>query len=206
MIGYLRGKLAFKAPPQLVVDVNGIGYEIEAPLSTCFVLPDVGAEIHIVTHLVVREDQHTLYGFASEAERQLFRDLLKVNRVGAKLALGILSGISVEGFVRCIQTEDQASLAKLPGVGRKTAERLIIDMRDRIDGQAAVLTITALGRSDIGAAGESTSRREAFTALTTLGYKPAEARRMLEGADRGLATTEDILRSVLQSAAPAGNP
>ena len=113
MIGYLRGRLAFKAPPQLVVDVNGIGYEVEAPLSTCFVLPDVGTEVHIVTHLVVREDHHTLYGFASEAERQLFRDLLKVNRVGAKLALGILSGISVEGFVRCIQTEDQASLAKV---------------------------------------------------------------------------------------------
>jgi Holliday junction DNA helicase RuvA len=205
MIGYLRGRLASKSPPQLVVDVNGIGYEVEAPLSTCFVLPDVGADIHIVTHLVVREDHHTLYGFASESERQLFRDLLKVNRVGAKLALGILSGISVEGFIRCIQEEDQASLAKLPGVGRKTAERLIIDMRDRIDGQATILTITALGRSDAGAAGESNSRREAFTALTTLGYKPAEARRMLEGADRALTTTEDILRSVLQSAAPAGN-
>jgi Holliday junction DNA helicase RuvA len=205
MIGYLRGTLAHKAPPQLVIDVNGIGYEVEAPLSTCFVLPDIGAQIHIVTHLVIREDQHTLYGFASEAERHLFRDLLKVNRVGAKLALGILSAISVEAFIRCIQTEDQASLAKLPGVGRKTAERLIIDMRDRIDGQATVLTVTSISRTELDAGSNSNSRHEAFTALTALGYKPAEARRMLDGADHNLVTTEDILRSVLKSAAPMGS-
>ena len=202
MIGYLRGKLAVKAPPVLVVDVNGVGYEVEAPMSTCFVLPDEGAEVHLVTHLQVREDQHTLYAFASEAERQLFRDLLKVNRVGAKLALGILSGISVDGFVRCVQEEDKGLLSKLPGVGKKTAERLIMDMRDRIDAQATVLSVTAVssGSSEPGAG----PRREAFTALTSLGYKPAEARRMLDGADESLGTTEDILRAVLQSAAPAG--
>jgi Holliday junction DNA helicase RuvA len=205
MIGFLRGRLVHKAPPLLMVDVQGVGYEIEAPMSTCFVLPDVGTEIHIVTHLVVREDHHALYGFATEAERQLFRDLLKVNRVGAKLALGILSGISVEGFVRCIQSEDHGVLAKLPGVGRKTAERLIMDMRDRIDGQAAVLTVTALNRTMPGAGIGATSLREAFTALTTLGYKPAEAKRMLDGADSALTTTEDILRSVLQAAAPGAN-
>jgi len=142
MIGFLRGILTVKAPPSLVIDVNGVGYELEAPMSTCFALPDIGDNIQIVTHLVVREDQHTLYGFATEAERKLFRDLLKVNRVGAKLALGILSGISVEGFIRCVQDEDQTALSKLPGVGRKTAERLILDMRDRIDEQINILSIS----------------------------------------------------------------
>ncbi len=200
MIGFVRGILAAKTPPSLVVEVNGLGYEIEAPMSTCFGLPDIGADIHLVTHLVVREDQHTLYGFATEAERKLFRDLLKVNRVGAKLALGILSGISVEGFIRCVQAEDQAALSKLPGVGRKTAERLILDMRDRVDEQINVLSI-----SPVANGGEPEARSEAFTALTALGYKPAEARRMLDNADTDLATTEDILRVVLRSAAPAGD-
>lgn len=205
MIGYLRGRIAAKMPPHLVIDVNGIGYEVEAPMSTCLELPDVGVEIHLVTHLIVREDQHTLYGFASDAERQLFRDLLKVNRVGAKLALGILSGTSLQSFIRCVQEEDAGALAKLPGVGRKTAERLIIDMRDRVDEQAKVLSVTPIGSRTGAGSGEAAPRREAFTALTSLGYKPAEAQRMLDGADKSLASTEDILRDVLQSAAPAGN-
>lgn len=203
MIGYLRGTLAVKVPPALVIDVNGIGYEVEAPMSTCFALPDEGADIHLLTHLVVREDQQTLYGFATASERQLFRDLLKVNRVGAKLALGILSGISVDGFVRCVQEEDKGSLSKLPGVGSKTAERLILDMRDRIDAQATVLSVTAVGSSSAKGHGETGARREAFTALTSLGYKPAEARRMLDTAETDSVTTEDILRDVLRSAAPA---
>lgn len=202
MIGYLRGKLAVKSPPLLVVDVNGVGYELEASMATCFALPDAGADVHLLTHLAVREDQHTLYGFATEPERQLFRDLLKVNRVGAKLALGILSGVSVEGFIRCVQEEDQNALSKLPGVGRKTAERLIIDMRDRIEAQATVLSLSAV-RSGPAANHESGARRDAFNALTTLGYKPAEARRMLDGAPSDLSSTEEILRVVLRSAAPA---
>jgi Holliday junction DNA helicase RuvA len=200
MIGFLRGQLVHKMPPQLVIDVNGVGYEIEAPMSTCLSLPEVGADIHLITHLVVREDQHTLYGFATETERQMFRNLLKVNRVGAKLALGILSGISVEHFIRCIHEEDSASLAKLPGVGKKTAERLILDMRDKVDGSATELRIVSVEAGEAG----TEPRREAFTALTSLGYKPAEARRMLDGADAALATTEDILRDVLQSVTSAG--
>ena len=202
MIGFLRGKLVVKAPPQLVVDVNGIGYEVEAPMSTCFALPDEGSDVHLITHLIVREDQHSLYGFSSESERQLFRNLLKVNRVGAKLALGILSGMTVDVFIRCVQEEDKTALSKLPGVGGKTAERLIIDMRDKMDDQATVLSVTPLGTG--AGSGNDASRREAFTALTSLGYKPAEARRMLDSADSDLATTEDILRSVLQSAVPPG--
>jgi Holliday junction DNA helicase RuvA len=199
MIGFLRGKITYKSPPLIVLDVNGVGYEVEAPMSTCLSLPDVGTDIHLVTHLVVREDQHTLYGFADEVERQLFRNLLKVNRVGAKLALGILSGISVQAFINCVQEEDLATLSKLPGVGKKTAERLILDMRDKVDGQGVSIEVLSVKPGE--AAGP---RREAFTALTSLGYKPAEARRMLENADEGLATTEDILRNVLQTAAPAG--
>jgi Holliday junction DNA helicase RuvA len=200
MIGFLRGRLAHKMPPSLVVDVNGVGYEIEAPMSTCLGLPGVGEDVYLITHLVVREDQHTLYGFATEHERQLFRDLLKVNRVGAKLALGILSGISVEHFIRCVQEQDAGSLSKLPGVGKKTAERLIMDMRDRVDGSDATLRLVNVTLNETG----DEPRREAFTALTSLGYKPAEARRMLDQVDANAATTEDILRSVLQSAAPAG--
>lgn len=200
MIGYLRGTLADSRPPLLVVDVNGVGYEVEAPLSTCVELPPVGSDVHLITHLIVREDQHTLYGFASEAERQLFRDLIKVNRVGARLALGILSGMTVEAFAACVQTEDAGTLSKLPGVGRKTAERLIMDMRDRIDASAQVLSVSRIG----GGGAPPDARGEAFAALTSLGYKPAEAKRMLDGVDPALASTEDILRSVLQSAAPAG--
>ena len=200
MIGFLRGTLAASQPPQLLIDVNGIGYEVEAPLSTCLELPKVGSEIHLITHLVVREDQHTLYGFATESERQLFRDLIKVNRVGAKLALGILSGMNVNTFIACVRTEDAALLSKLPGVGRKTAERLIMDMRDKIDGQAQVLSVSKIGSSDAA----NGSRQEAFDALTSLGYKPVEARKMLDKVDADLTGTEDILRSVLRSAAPAG--
>lgn len=201
MIGYLRGTLAASQPPQLVIDVNGVGYELEAPLSTCLELPHIGAEIHLITHLVVREDQHTLYGFATEAERQLFRNLIKVNRVGAKLALGILSGMSVGTFISCIQSEDAALLSKLPGVGRKTAERLIMDMRDKVDASAQVISINKISVAGQGIDG---SRQDAYNALTSLGYKPVEARKMIDGVAAEVTGTEAILRDVLRSAAPAG--
>lgn len=199
MIGFLRGTLVASQPPRLVLDVNGVGYELEAPMSTCLELPPLGADLQLVTHLQVREDQHTLYAFATEAERQLFRDLLKVNRVGARLALAILSGMSVDVFSHCVRQEDAATLAKIPGVGRKTAERLIMDMRDRIDAELSIVSVTRVAGST-----PVEPRHEAFNALTGLGYKPAEARKMLENASAELTTTEDILRSVLQSAAPAG--
>ena len=137
MIGWLRGRLAAKLPPTLVVDVNGVGYECEAPMSTFYVLPESGAEITLRTHLVVREDAHVLYAFATDEERRLFRNLLKVSGVGPKIALGILSGMSVTDFMRCIEAEDAALLVRIPGVGRKTAERVLIDMRDRVKELAA---------------------------------------------------------------------
>ena len=123
MIGFLRGVLARKGPPFLLIDVGGIGYEVEAPMSTCFRLPATGEKVQLCTHLLIREDHHTLFGFSTEVERRLFRDLLRVSGVGAKTALGVLSGLSVEAFIRCVETDDVASLVRLPGIGRKTAER-----------------------------------------------------------------------------------
>ena len=198
MIGFVRGRLARKEPPWVVVDVGGVGYEIEAPMSTIFRLPDVGKDVQLCTHLDVRQDQQTLFGFSTDEERSLFRNLIKVNGVGAKMALTILSGISVDGFRQCVLTEDKATLVRLPGIGRKTAERLIIDMRDRLDG-----AILAPGGGGIAAGGgESTARADAFNALVTLGYRPAEVQKMLDKVDTDGMGTEDILRSVLRAAAP----
>lgn len=197
MIGSLRGVLAHKEPPFLVVDVGGVGYEIEAPMSTCFRLPGVGEAVHLRTHLLVREDQHTLFGFATETERRLFRDLLKVSGVGAKTALGVLSGMNVEAFVRAVGSEDVASLVRLPGIGRKTAERLIIEMRDRVRHPGLV---TARGGDDRATA-PSDPRGEALDALVALGYKAPEARRMLDRVPESVTSTEELLRAVLRSAA-----
>jgi holliday junction DNA helicase RuvA len=195
MIGFLQGKLVGRHPPQLLVDVGGVGYEIEAPMSTFYQLPETGQPIRILTHLLVREDAHVLYGFATEAERQLFRGLIKISGVGARIALAILSGISVEAFVRCVQSEDAASLTRIPGVGRKTAERLIVEMRDRL-GQ----TGSALAQS-MPAGGAGAPSDEAFGALVALGYRPAEAQRLLKLVEGKAETTEDLIRAALQAAA-----
>ena len=195
MIGFLRGQLAAKHPPQLVIDVAGVGYELEAPMSTFYSLPAVGENLTLLTHLVVREDAHILFGFASEQERQLFRNLLRISGIGAKMALGILSGITVEGFVRCVRTEDTASLVKVPGIGKKTAERLIIEMRDRLDQTLP----GSPGGTVVGV--PAGAQDEAFGALVALGYKPAEATRMLKSIEcEGLAT-EEIIRRALQGTA-----
>lgn len=199
MIGSLRGVLAHKEPPFLLVEVGGVGYEVEAPMSTCFRLPPAGESVFLHTHLLVREDQHTLFGFATETERRLFRDLLKVSGVGARTALGVLSGMAVEAFVRAVESGDVAALVRLPGVGRKTAERLIIDMRDRV--QHPGLAVRLPGS---GLAPAPEPRAEALDALVALGYKPPEARRMLDRVPESVTTTEDLLRAVLRSAAVKG--
>jgi Holliday junction DNA helicase RuvA len=199
VIGFIRGTLVHKEPPQLLVDVNGVGYELEAPMSTIFQLPPLGEQVQLRTHLAVRDDQQTLYAFATDAERRLFRNLMKVSGVGAKMSLTILSGISVQEFAACVHNEDKAALTRLPGVGRKTAERLIVEMRDRLDDAAGVIATGASG--GIGPA-SAEPRSEAYNALVSLGYKPAEARRMLDAVDTDGQTTEDILRQVLRSAAP----
>jgi Holliday junction DNA helicase RuvA len=196
MIGWLRGRLAAKRPPVVVVDVNGVGYECEAPMSTFYSLPETGGEVTLRTHLVVREDAHLLYAFATEEERRLFRGLLKVSGVGPRIALGVLSGISVEGFARCIEAQDADPLVRVPGIGRKTAERLLIEMRDRVKelaGAAASLP-PAVGSA-------ATAQHEAYGALEALGYKPAEIVRLLKRVADEEATTEELIRRALKVAA-----
>ena len=199
MIGFLKGRLAVKQPPMLMVDVNGVGYEMEAPMSTFYGLPAAGEPVALFTHLVVREDAHVLFGFGTESERRLFRGLLKVSGVGPKIALGILSGASVEDFLRIVEAEDIAMLTRIPGIGRKTAERVIIEMRDSVQKFAAPLARdgTAL------APAVSSPQGEAFAALVALGYKPPEVTRLLKAADEpGLSTTEIIRRALKAAAKP----
>jgi len=193
MIGFLRGRLVAKQPPGLLIDVQGVGYELEAPMSTFYDLPATGAEVGLFTHLVVREDAHVLYGFATEAERRLFRGLLKVSGVGPKIALGILSGTSVEGFLRCVETQDADPLVRIPGIGRKTAERLLIDMRDRVK------SLAQPGEFAAAAGVKGGVQAEAFGALVALGYKPAEVARLLKAAE-GASSTEEVIRRALQAA------
>lgn len=194
MIGFLRGVLAAKHPPSLLVDVGGVGYEVEAPMSTVYTLPDVGQPVELFTHLVVREDAHVLFGFATADERQLFRDLLKVSGIGARIALAILSGSSVGDFVRCVQAGDVASLTRIPGIGRKTAERLIVEMRDRLERSA--LSLAGPGPKVAASASD-----EAYDALVALGYKPAEAQRLIKSVAADGKSTEDVIRAALQAAA-----
>lgn len=190
MIGSLRGTLISKRPPQLTLDVGGVGYELEAPMSTFYNLPESGESLSLVTHLVIRDDAHVLYGFSSEIERALFRNLLKVSGIGARTSLGILSGISVAGFRQCIIDRDVASLKRLPGIGHKTAERLLIEMADRLPVQESSDGIEANESVD--------SEGEAHGALMALGYKSAEALRMLKNLDTSGLRTEDLIREALK--------
>jgi Holliday junction DNA helicase RuvA len=194
MIGSLTGKIVIKAPPQLLLEVGGVGYELEAPMSTFYGLPAVGETARLLTHLVVREDAHILYAFGSLEERRLFRHLLKVQGVGPRIALAILSGTTVEGFAACVLAGDASALTKIPGVGRKTADRLVIEMRDRLESDQTNPTVAA-EMSVAGAEGE------AFSALVALGYKPAEATRLIKAVGAGATSTEDLIRKALQGAA-----
>ena len=194
MIGSLRGRLAHKRPPQIVLECGGVGYEIETPMSTFLELPETGSEVFLHTHLVVREDAHTLFGFATVEEKALFRSLLRVSGVGAKMGLAILSGMTVGDFQRCVGYEDSAMLVKIPGVGKKTAERLIIEMRDRIDVTSAEL---AVGKSRVT---RSDPKSEAFDALISLGYRANEVNRLLGRLDIAEKSAEDIIRLALRQA------
>ena len=198
MIGRLRGILAHKAPPWLVIDVGGVGYELEASLTTFQTLPEIGAEVTLHTHLAVREDAHTLYGFASTAERGLFRNLIRVTGIGPRLALLILSGMSVELFGRCVREGDTASLTRLPGIGKKTAERLIIEMRDRIGelGLNPSAVVLPGGRTVLS---DATPLDDAISALVALGYKLPEASRMVQAIESEGMSSEAIIRQALQA-------
>ncbi|RUQ34162.1 MAG: Holliday junction branch migration protein RuvA [Candidatus Competibacteraceae bacterium] len=198
MIGRLRGLLAWKQPPALMIDAHGVGYELEASLTTFQTLPEVGAEITLHTHLVVREDAHTLYGFAHLAERALFRELIRVSGVGPRLALLILSGMSVELFGRCVRDGDAASLTRLPGIGKKTAERLIIELRDRIGGLGGDSAAVGL-TSGLIVAPEARPADDAVSALVSLGYKLPEASRMVQSLETDGLSSEAIIRLALQA-------
>jgi len=197
MIGRLQGILLAKQPPQLLVDVNGVGYEVDAPMSTFYQLPNTGETVVLHTHLVVREDAQLLYGFYSESERQLFRSLIKINGVGPKLALTILSGISFEEFTRCVMDDDAKALTALPGVGKKTAERLIIELRDKIGKELDAVLPTIAGAA-ASSSYKSDPVSDAVSALVSLGYKAQEASRMVRGIESEGLSTEDIIRESLQ--------
>jgi Holliday junction DNA helicase RuvA len=197
MIGSVRGRIASKTPPQLTVDVGGLGYELEAPMSTFFHLPAVGEEVSLLTHLVIREDAHVLYAFGTESERRLFRSLIKVSGVGPKIALALLSGISVEAFSRCVVNEDVTALTRVPGIGRKTAERLVVEMRDRL-GDPEVPA--GVGAAVLPPPANASPESEAYSALVALGYRPAEATRLLKAIGPGTHTTEELIRRALQGA------
>ena len=194
MIGRLSGILLEKNPPQLLLDVQGVAYEVDVPMSTFYQLPETGQRITLFTHLVVREDAHLLYGFGSDGERRTFRQLLKVNGIGAKIALAVLSGVSVDEFARLVQAGDITALTRIPGIGKKTAERMVVELRDRaadLAGVGATLNVP-------GAAGDAQS--EAVIALQQLGYKPAEAVRMAREATEAGDDAAAIIRKALNSA------
>ena len=190
MIGFLKGTLVSKRPPELTLDVAGVGYELDAPMSTFYRLPEAGEPLTLLTHLMVRDDAHLLYGFATEAERSLFRNLLKVSGVGARIALAILSGISAEEFRRSVFERDLVSLTRIPGIGRKTAERLILEMEDRLDPPDA-------GAAD-SAQGATKADGEARGALQALGYRAAEVNRMLKDLDTAGMNSEQLIREALK--------
>jgi Holliday junction DNA helicase RuvA len=199
MIGLLRGVLLQKEPPALLLEAGGVGYEVEAPMTTFYDLPAVGQSVTLYTHLVVREDAHLLYGFSRESQRRLFRGLLKVNGVGPRVALAVLSGLSEQELVRCLVSEDVGRLTKVPGIGRKTAERLIIELRDKVTAPALPAG-AAPGSVAMPMAVDPVD--EAVAAMVALGYKPPEATRAVRAvASEGLESAE-IIRRALRAMAP----
>ncbi|MFP5349292.1 MAG: Holliday junction branch migration protein RuvA [Gammaproteobacteria bacterium] len=197
MIGRLRGTLVRKEPPALLVEAGGVGYELEAPMTTFYDLPAVGEPVTLHTHLVVREDAHLLYGFSRESQRRQFRALLKINGVGPRVALAVLSGLSETELVTCIVHEDVARLTQVPGIGRKTAERLIVELRDKLDTEVP----PSSAPTAVSAPVDPTA--EAVSALVALGYKPNEASRVVRAVPAAGLSTEEIIRQALKAMASA---
>lgn len=203
MIGRLRGTLLEKQPPEILLEVNGVGYEVQLPMSCFFELGETGSEVVVYTHFVVREDAQLLYGFNNKMERMMFRELIKVNGVGPKLALAILSGMTANQFAHCVEHDDINSLVKLPGVGKKTAERLLVEMRDRLKNwvtedlftpEADKAQLQGYGNSPVGNAIE-----EAEEALVGLGYKPAQVAKMIKQVAQPSMSCEEIIRLSLRA-------
>lgn len=201
MIGRLSGTLIQKQPPLLMIDVHGVGYEVQAPMSTFYQLPELEQGVVLLTHMVVREDAQLLYGFYSESERLLFKSLIKVNGVGPKLALTILSGISADEFVQVVKNNDESGLVRLPGIGKKTAQRLIVEMRDRLDDWQADKSLdsaeSSTGSENINS--EQDIIKEATSALIALGYKPAEASKMINQLDKHQQSSQSLIKQALKN-------
>ena len=199
MIGFLSGTVLTKQPPWLLVNVGGVGYELEAPMTTFYDLPDVGENVELHIHLVVREDAQLLYAFSRLNQRELFRNLLKVNGVGPRVALAILSTMNAEEFQACVMAEDTVQLTRVPGIGRKTAERLLVEMRDKVD-----QLLSASGELSVKTPQASTHApdpaTDAITALIALGYKPVDATKQIRSLDRDL-TSEQMIRAALRNMA-----
>lgn len=200
MIGFLKGRLVVKKPPMLLLEVQGVGYELDAPMSTFYGLPEPGAEVMLYTHLAIREDAHNLYGFISELERSLFRSLIKVNGVGAKLALAILSGLTVEEFQKAVEYQDTGRLVKVPGIGKKTAERLIIELRDRVT-DLAVRSLNG-GNGSVLVMPESPVD-DAVAALVALGFRPQDAALLVRKVEGSAQTSQELIRLALQASSRA---
>ena len=197
MIGRLRGTLAEKQPPHLIVDVNGVGYELEVPMTTLYRLPGIGESVTLHTHLVVREDAHLLYGFAEKRERELFRELIRLNGVGPKLALALMSGLEVDELVRCVQAQDTSTLVKIPGVGKKTAERLLVELKDRFKAWETMPSISTLVVEPLNAK-VSSAESDALSALISLGFKPQEASRAVAAIKEEGLSSEELIRRALK--------
>ncbi|MCD5996816.1 Holliday junction branch migration protein RuvA [Pseudomonas sp. CDFA 602] len=199
MIGRLRGSLAEKQPPHLVLDVNGVGYEIEVPMTTLYRLPHVGEPVTLHTHLVVREDAHLLYGFYEKRERELFRELIRLNGVGPKLALALMSGLEVDELVRCVQAQDTSALTRIPGVGKKTAERLLVELKDRFKAWETLPGTFTLVSSGPGQPEPvATAESDAVSALISLGYKPPEASKAVSAIKEKGLSSADLIRRALK--------
>jgi Holliday junction DNA helicase RuvA len=203
MIGQIRGRLLARQVPEILVEVGGIGYEIQVPMTTAYRLPELGEDVTLLTHFVVREDAQQLYGFAEAADRRLFRELIKVSGVGPRLALTLLSGMDAADFARCLQRDDITSLVALPGVGRKTAERLLVEMRDKSGDWLDELSPDDAAPADPRGAKavDADQRAEAEQALVSLGYKLTEASRLIASIDApGASTSEELIRLALRYA------
>lgn len=203
MIGRLRGILIEKQPPQVLIEIGGVGYEVQMPMSCFYELPNVGEEAIIYTHFVVREDAQLLYGFNTVSERALFRKVIKANGVGPKMGLGILSGMTASQFVSCVEREDISTLVKLPGVGKKTAERLVVEMKDRLKGWGAGDLFTpATDAAPIDSAPQredQNAEEEAVSALLALGYKPQQASKVVSQVGKAGMSSETLIREALRA-------
>jgi Holliday junction DNA helicase RuvA len=198
VIGRLRGTLAEKQPPHVILDVNGIGYELEVPMTTLYRLPSVGEPLTLHIHLVVREDAQLLYGFYEKRERELFRELIRLNGVGPKLALALMSSLEVDELIRCVQAQDTSVLTKVPGVGKKTAERLLVELKDRFKSWENLPGMAQLVVEPNAASRVSSAENDAVSALISLGYKPQEASRAVSAVKGEGLSSEDLIRSALK--------